>query len=494
VSTVTRCKSEKKNFFIFCLISILLYVGGSFFEVTSTDLGGALISVKVLYAGSCFLSPLFLMFILDYCEVSVRPAWRVLITAVPFVNMLLVWTTEMTGLIYAKFRYNGESMVHGLHVVEPGPLYYLVYLVSLVCIVISSVVIIRRGFIWGSRYRKTLILLMCLSGAPLISNIVFVLGNYILNGDFINTSFTPYVLVIMSTIFYYSVLRYDLFDFSTRAQSTVVDIVHDAVIFMNEDNNFSSANAAARELVPSLANFSKGRPLSDAVGWPDELKDLPSGGGLKEIDLSLVRDGETRYYKARIKSIEASGDNIGTVMLIQDTTKTVTLMKKLENAAYTDALTGLYNRRHFMELATILLERAKRACTPCSVLMFDLDMFKEVNDTYGHLAGDEVLRVMASKIREVIRSYDVFGRYGGEEFVVLMDSADMESAKARAELIRQQVESLVIRYSDVDIRITCSIGIAETPDGSEDINSLIERADVALYRAKHDGRNLVRTE
>jgi diguanylate cyclase (GGDEF)-like protein len=146
-----------------------------------------------------------------------------------------------------------------------------------------------------------------------------------------------------------------------------------------------------------------------------------------------------------------------------------------------------------MELATLLLERAKRAGTPCSILIFDLDYFKDVNDSYGHLAGDEVLRVMAIKIREIIRSYDVFGRYGGEEFVVLMDSANLEAATERAERIRAEVESLVIHYADVDIRITCSVGVAETPDGEEDVTRLLERADAALYQAKRDGRNLVRT-
>jgi diguanylate cyclase (GGDEF)-like protein len=100
---------------------------------------------------------------------------------------------------------------------------------------------------------------------------------------------------------------------------------------------------------------------------------------------------------------------------------------------------------------------------------------------------------MAIKIREIIRSYDVFGRYGGEEFVVLMDSATLASATERAERIRAEMESLVILYSGAEIRITCSVGVAETPDGSEDISRLLERADAALYQAKRDGRNLVRT-
>jgi diguanylate cyclase (GGDEF)-like protein len=289
------------------------------------------------------------------------------------------------------------------------------------------------------------------------------------------------------------VLRYDLFDFSTRAQTVAVDIVHDAVIFMDMNLNFSSANAAARELIPALADFPKGKPIANAPGWPEELKEMNPENGLQEIELSIDRDGKTRYYSVRVKPIEINGRNIGTVALVQDTTKTVALMKELENAAYTDSLTGLYNRKHFMEFAVILLERARRAKTPCSILMFDLDHFKEINDTYGHPAGDETLRSVGATVKDVIRSYDVIGRYGGEEFIVFMDGATLEVASSRADYIRGRVASLDIRHADIDIRVTCSIGVAATPDGSEDLPSLIERADAALYRAKRDGRNLVRS-
>jgi diguanylate cyclase (GGDEF)-like protein len=334
---------------------------------------------------------------------------------------------------------------------------------------------------------------MLISAGPLLTNVIYIFGTYILKTDLHGVNFTPFVLVATSALFYTSVLRYDLFDFSTRAQSVTVDILSDAVVFMDMKNNFSSANEAARELIPALARFPKGKPVAEADEWPDELRDIPPDGSMREIDFAFTRFDETRYYRARVKPIAASERKIGTVLLIQDTTDAVKAMKELENAAYTDALTGLYNRRHFMQLATLLLERAKRAGTPCSVLILDLDFFKNVNDTYGHIAGDEVLRTMATQIREIIRSYDVFGRYGGEEFVLLMDGAALNAAKGRAESIRERVESLIIRYADVDIRITCSVGVAETPDGSEDIVSLLERADSALYRAKNDGRNLVRT-
>jgi diguanylate cyclase (GGDEF)-like protein len=493
VLTVTKCRSEKKNAFLFGLIAILLYVIGNFFEVTSTDIGGAFTGVKVMYIGSCFLTPLFLMFIMEYCDVPIRTPWRILLIAVPFVNLMLVWTTDRTGLIYKAFRYTDDhALIRGLEVVEQGPLYYLVFAVSSACIIASLFTLIRRNISWGSHYRKPLFLLMFVSSAPLIANLLYILTTYIFKADAHGINFTPFILVLTSTIFYFSVLRYDLFDFSVRAKSVTLDIVHDAVIFLDVNNNFSSANDAAKDLIPAFKTFQKGRPVVEAEGWPQELNNLSHGQNNREIDLTFNRHDETKYYKARVRPIEVNDHAIGTVLLIQDTTNTMLIMKDLENAAYTDALTGLCNRRHFMELAAIFLERAKRAHTPCSVLIFDLDLFKNVNDTYGHLAGDEVLRVMAAKVGETMRSYDVLGRYGGEEFVVLMDGAALEAAAGLAERIRETLESLVVHYGDAEIRVTCSVGVAETEDGAEDLDHLLERADNALYRAKRDGRNLVR--
>jgi diguanylate cyclase (GGDEF)-like protein len=162
----------------------------------------------------------------------------------------------------------------------------------------------------------------------------------------------------------------------------------------------------------------------------------------------------------------------------------------LEKFAYTDTLTGLYNRRHFMELAQNPLEKSKRFDRACYAMILDLDFFKKVNDTYGHLAGDEVLVNAANVMKSTLRSYDLLCRYGGEEFVVLVTDTSKEAALHLAERIRESIAATPCIYNCIKIPLTVSIGVAATfPDCT--IESLIDKADKALYKAKEAGRNRV---
>jgi diguanylate cyclase (GGDEF)-like protein len=162
----------------------------------------------------------------------------------------------------------------------------------------------------------------------------------------------------------------------------------------------------------------------------------------------------------------------------------------LEKFAYTDALTGLYNRRHFMELAQTALEKAKRFNAPCYAMILDLDFFKKVNDTYGHLAGDEVLKNASAVMKNTLRAYDLLARYGGEEFVVLVSDTGKDDVLHLADRMRESIAATPCIHDCIKIFCSVSIGVAESfPDCT--VTSLIEKADKALYTAKESGRNRV---
>ncbi|MDR1485886.1 MAG: diguanylate cyclase [Planctomycetaceae bacterium] len=161
----------------------------------------------------------------------------------------------------------------------------------------------------------------------------------------------------------------------------------------------------------------------------------------------------------------------------------------LEFAAKYDSLTQLLNRVTFFELAQVTWDRSIKNKFPLSVVMFDCDFFKRVNDIHGHQAGDAVLREMASILRGFSRSSDVICRYGGEEFCVLLPGCNEKTAWNWAERIRQQFEGNPIRHSNIDIAITASFGIAERKDDTTVLDQLIEHADQALLFAKESGRN-----
>lgn len=166
--------------------------------------------------------------------------------------------------------------------------------------------------------------------------------------------------------------------------------------------------------------------------------------------------------------------------------------EKLEQLAITDPLTKVFNRRFFFELAEKEFKRAKRYKHPLSVAILDADHFKNINDSYGHLIGDQILVNLAQICLENIRSVDIFARYGGEEFVVLMPEANCKAAVTTAERLREKVINATLLDGSIDIMVSISLGAA-CWNGKQDItlDTLLARADQALYRAKETGRNQV---
>jgi diguanylate cyclase (GGDEF)-like protein len=170
--------------------------------------------------------------------------------------------------------------------------------------------------------------------------------------------------------------------------------------------------------------------------------------------------------------------------------KTAKLIAELGNLALTDPLTKIYNRRYldlYMENATSLFQRKEQ---PMTLILFDIDYFKAINDTFGHNAGDMVLKKVCRVIKEIIRASDVFIRTGGEEFLIFLPNCTLEKGIKFAERIRKTVEETDFVYKEKQIFVTISVGVSEYSK-EKDLNEFIEKADQALYQAKETGRNKV---
>jgi diguanylate cyclase (GGDEF)-like protein len=165
--------------------------------------------------------------------------------------------------------------------------------------------------------------------------------------------------------------------------------------------------------------------------------------------------------------------------------------EKLQEMVSKDFLTGVSSRLYFYEQSQSAFEFARRANMPLSVLLFDIDKFKSVNDTYGHDGGDEVLKKFAMKIKENLRQSDIFGRLGGEEFCICINNIDIKGAVALANKLRIVIERTNCDVETRVINITTSIGVAQMNSSDTNIDDIIKRADIALYQAKNRGRNQV---
>ncbi|MBN1477566.1 diguanylate cyclase [Candidatus Sumerlaeota bacterium] len=205
-----------------------------------------------------------------------------------------------------------------------------------------------------------------------------------------------------------------------------------------------------------------------------------------------TRDGEERWLSdSSVQVLDERGKPVGSLGILQDITERKRTEERLALMATTDELTGLHNRRLLMERLTQETLRSQRYGTPLSLLMLDLDHFKSVNDTHGHLVGDQVLITMARLITATIRVTDIAGRYGGEEMCIALTETGASGAECIAERLRQRIADFEFTDSSGCVfHVTASIGVA-THDGADDVDTMLALADAALYRAKEGGRNRV---
>ena len=216
-----------------------------------------------------------------------------------------------------------------------------------------------------------------------------------------------------------------------------------------------------------------------AMGFP-----LLVGG--KAVGVLGVKPESATLAGDRRRIIEAAA------ALLAVSVKNAQLFREVKDNSVKDALTGCFTRGHAIEVIDAELRRARRSQTPVSMIMFDLDHFKDVNDRYGHLCGDAVLSAVGKRMKEVLRGSDLKCRYGGEEFLVLLPETPLHGARRVAETLRREIAERPVPWAGEGLTVTASFGLAQTMPGEVNVQSVIARADQALYRAKDDGRNCVR--
>jgi diguanylate cyclase (GGDEF)-like protein len=433
------------------------------------------------------------MFVTDYCEVNFfkKKSVCAALMLIPVIGLLAVWTVERHTLFY-RFYYYDPGSLHHLNIVV-GPLYILTQGYALL-LVLGACAILIQHIICGNKTRRAgLMLILAAIATLIVAQMVHVSGAIFSVPWLTRLNLTPYCLIFVVGAYYINMIWFDLFDLIPKAHEITLDLIKDAFILVDSEMKYVSSNLAAKEIFDDLADLNKGRRITELEDWPERLNCLDlrvaDDNGYQGIRFVMYQNRK-RTYTARVNPIMAKKGLLGWTILFQDITEYVTMVEEMQHIAYTDSLTDLHNRRHFMELAESKLAKAGSSEHVCSIIIFDVDRFKRINDVYGHLAGDAVLKLVAQSVKEIIRSYDILARYGGDEFVILMSDSDDRVANQLADRIRCGVEQAVCQYGEHRITMTCSVGIAKS-DGSGSLEDLLREADVALYKAKEKGRNKV---
>ena len=221
-------------------------------------------------------------------------------------------------------------------------------------------------------------------------------------------------------------------------------------------------------------------PQTDrAIGFPLVAAGAPIGvlgirpeGGMLAADTRLIMEAAATLLAVSIKNAQ--------------------LFLDVKENSVRDGLTGCFTRGHALDVMDAELRRARRSQMPVSLIMFDLDIFKDVNDRHGHLCGDAVLAEVGKRMKEVLRGSDLRCRYGGDEFLVLLPETPLHGARRVADTLRREIAERTVPWSGEGLTVTASFGLAQTMPGEINVQAVIARADQALYRAKDDGRNCVR--
>ncbi len=478
---------------IWLCISVLVWSGGQLLGSLVTDAGIRMTLAKLEYSGSVYVATCWFWFALSYARRTDRTSPRLLaaLAALPTVTLLLTFSNEWHGLIWQSPHLETHNGYVGW-VAEPGS-WFKIHIVYCYGLVFAATGILGFELSASQHHHKALVAVIA---APSMTGILNLLSLSPLN-PFPGFDFTPLGFALSALVLHDGVLRSGLLEATPVVRHHVVEQLSDGIIIVDRNGRITDLNPAAAATFGIPLEASLKQRAIDYITTP-LLPDLLSG---RRQSAEITLGARAHHVAATPLSSDADRP-LEVALVFRDITErrdAETQLKKIklemERYAHTDSLTGLANRRFFMQRLTEESERVRRGTAPLSVLVFDMDLFKRINDTHGHAVGDRVLQVIASVALEVKRVADVAARIGGEEFAMLLPDTDQAGAIKLAQRLRRTIgEQLIADAHGRPIqRVTASIGVATMSGTDRGLENILSHADQALYKAKDAGRNMVCT-
>jgi len=469
-------------FSIMCL-AISIYITGYSFELQADNIEQIKFSLKMEYFGAPFMSAFWMIIAYRfYFKRSVPLKITILIMVIPFLTLFFSVTNEYHNLLYSNvsvFEFEGYLLSR----LSRGPWYFInvtyAYLVQLFGMFVFFKALRSAGYKFGTQAYW----LFFGSLWPISLNIIYMADLSPLSLDL-----TPFGLSLSAIFFYIALFRYDFLELKEIVRDVTFSEINEGIIVIDAMNRLIDFNKSAKKVFPWLDFKLIGTDVSIFKECKEILKQKK-----EQFEMEILDKGTQKYFEFRTTVLNENDKNVVRVFFIQDISKQKQMIKTLNNMASYDSQTQIYNRRKLMEEAEKELQRSRRFGHYISILMIDIDHFKLINDRHGHLAGDEVLKMLAKVCQERIRCTDILGRYGGEEFLIILPEANKEDAFRIAKGIQEYIAKMEFVFRDEIIRITISIGIETAIISGENLNvdKLINNADIALYQAKNNGRNQI---
>lgn len=439
--------------------------------------------VSIMYTGVAVAPTALLVFALHVTqhESLLTSRVRVALSVEPAITVLAAWTDGRFGLMF-----------HGVTTIEfhpqesAGPLFWSNVVYTYALMAASTVLLLRFHWIHKHtiyRWQATSMLVSVL--LPWIGSLSLVLG-------LARRDPTPITLSISACLFGFALLRLRMLEVVPIARSLLVERMSDGMLVTDASGVICDINAAGRAMLPLLGPDPVGKSSDDCLRDYPQLAALMQSSNAARIEFESTDQSPTRYIDVTMNVIEDHRhEKVGTVAMLRDITDRKHLESELALLARVDPLTGVGNRRAFEEAAEREFNRRKRTNQPLSLTLIDVDHLRLLNDQGGHRAGDEALEMLGRALRQESRATDVAVRLGGDEFAILLPDTPMSRAAEVLERVRSSLRSQV-NANPAGVPMSISVGVSEAEANQDTIDSLLRRADAALYRAKADGRDCIR--
>lgn len=466
-----------------------VYSIGYGLELGSQHLHTKLFWLDFQYLGISFLPAFWIMMAIQYVG---KERWlnRFSIAAIfliPVLALLFHYTDAYHHLDYgpATLVRRGPFLI--VRFVK-GPWYWVYAFYVNLAVLFGNVLFIAYWRRSAGIYRKQITVMLIASFIPWVSHLVYITGRSPYGLDLV-----PFTLLISSLLYGYGLRIYRLFDLAPIAREALFDVISDSILVLDMTDRFIDFNAAARRIFRGLSAKAIGEPAQDVLSAYPAVLDAIDPNKTGNPQISIQSHDVMSFYNIAINPILKKRDiRLGRIILLHDVSQHVELMGQLHTLAVRDDLTGVFKRGYFLSLSHEALAQASQKRAPISVVIMDLDFFKDVNDTYGHKVGDDVLKAVVGALQSVLRESDILGRLGGEEFVVFLPHTPPKAAALVAERLRTMVAGRSVIAGGIEISVTGSFGVSGVEDAETvGFDKLFASADRALYSAKNAGRNQV---
>lgn len=475
--------------FIFISLFSSIYTFGHAFELSSQSLDMIVLWTYFQYLGMPYIAPLSLMLVLQYIGKDKYLTTRncSFILLIPITTTILVLTNHLHYQFYQSVYLRNDVTPMIDFVI--GPWYIVHGSYTFGCLLAGGILLLSYWQQTKSTYWKQIFVLLLGLYLPMISSFLYLLGYTPYGMDPV-----PIVMSLTSFMYIWAFLSTNILELAPIARGLIFDSMRDGVLVLDPSQRLVDFNDAAKKIIGDKLNDEKIGETIHSLWQENELNNFlfPSVEHLNhKEEFELEWSGVHAHYQIRSTPVKKkSGFIVGSTIVIADITEQRLLYQKLERLAYTDGLTGILNRKTFIERSENIIKKMHVEENSSSLIIFDIDHFKAINDNYGHRMGDEAICHVVSVCKTFLQPNDLFGRYGGEEFVLCLPSTTLKEAGEYAEAIRRSIENTPLEREGEKISITASFGVTQAHKDTV-IEELLSYADKALYKSKHSGRNTV---